>query len=192
MSSGSYFPDAEVDELSPQLQKLFGKASEQLGFVPNVFTAYAHRPERFSAWFNHFRQVTEPSETLSGADREMIAVVASGINRCTYCLVSHGQALRHELHDEANADRVTFNWRHADLTDRQRAICVFVEKLTSAPATVERSDVDALAAAGLGPDDIWDVVELTAMYNFTNRISSALGIVPNVEYHSLDRGPAAD
>ena len=38
MSSGSYFPDAEVDELSPQLQKLFGKASEQLGFVPNVFT----------------------------------------------------------------------------------------------------------------------------------------------------------
>ena len=49
MSSGSYFPDAEVDELSPQLQKLFGKASEQLGFVPNVFTAYAHRPERFSA-----------------------------------------------------------------------------------------------------------------------------------------------
>lgn len=30
------------------------------------------------------------------------------------------------------------------------------------------------------------------MYNFTNRISSALGIVPNVEYHTLDRGPAAD
>ena len=158
MSTGSYFPDAEVEELSPQLQKLFGKAAEQLGFVPNVFTAYAHRPERFSAWFNHFRQVTEPSETLSGADREMIAVVASGVNRCTYCLVSHGQALRHEMHDEANADRIVFNWRHADLTDRQRAICLFVEKLTATPATVERDDVDALADAGLGPDDIWDVV----------------------------------
>lgn len=192
MSTGSYFPDAEVDELSPQLQKLFGKAAEQLGFVPNVFTAYAHRPERFSAWFNHFRQVTEPSETLSGADREMIAVVASGVNRCTYCLVSHGQALRHEMHDEANADRIVFNWRHADLTDRQRAICLFVDKLTATPATVERADVDALADAGLGPDDIWDVVELTAMYNFTNRISSALGIMPNVEYHSLDRGPITD
>ena len=192
MSTGSYFPDAEVEELSPQLQKLFGKAAEQLGFVPNVFTAYAHRPERFSAWFNHFRQVTEPSETLSGADREMIAVVASGVNRCTYCLVSHGQALRHEMHDEANADRIVFNWRHADLTDRQRAICLFVEKLTATPATVERGDVDALADAGLGPDDIWDVVELTAMYNFTNRISSALGIEPNAEYHSLDRGPTTD
>jgi len=93
------------------------------------------------------------------------------------------------MHDEANADRITFNWRHADLSDRQRAICAFVEKLTSAPSTVERSDVDALAEAGLGADDIWDVVELTAMYNFTNRISSALGIVPNAEYHSLDRAP---
>lgn len=188
MSTGSYFPDAEVASLPPQLQKLFAKAGEQVGFVPNVFTAYAHRPDRFSAWFSHFRAVTEPTDTLSAADREMIGVVASGINRCTYCLVSHGQALRHERDDEANADRIVFNWRHADLTDRERAICMFVEKLTAEPATVERADLDALGQAGLSEDDIWDVVELTAMYNFTNRISSAMGLVPNPEYHSLDRG----
>lgn len=187
MSTGSYFPDADPAELPPALGKLFGKAEEQLGFVPNVFRAYAHRPDRFSAWFNHFRQVTEPSETLSAADREMIGVVASGVNRCTYCLVSHGQALRHERGEEANADRIVFNWRHADLTDRERIICAFVEKLTAEPATVTSVDLDELSAAGLNSADIWDVVELTAMYNFTNRISTAMGIIPNAEYHHLDR-----
>jgi len=53
------------------------KARERLGFVPNVFRVYAFRPERLSAWFAHFRQLHEPSEHLSVADREMIAVVVS-------------------------------------------------------------------------------------------------------------------
>jgi hypothetical protein len=34
---------------------------------------------------------------------------------------------------------------------------------------------------------VWDVVEIAAMYNFTNRMALALGQQPNEEYHCLDR-----
>lgn len=181
-----YFPTPEVEDLPPNLRSLFARAEAELGFVPNVFRAYAHRPERFSAWFAHYRQLTAPTETLTRADREMIAVVVSNINNCTYCLVSHGHDLREEVGAVA-ADRITFNWRHADLDDRQRAICAYVEKLTTEPATLDRSDLDGLADAGLTDDDIWDVVELASMYAFTNRMSSAMGHLPNPEYHHRHR-----
>lgn len=187
MSETPFFPVPEIAELPRGLQSLFSKAEQELGFVPNVFRGYARRPERFSAWFAQYRQLTEPTETLSHTDREMIAVVVSNINSCTYCLVSHSHALRAATGDVVAADRITFNWRHAELDERQRAICAYAEKLTVSPSTMERADLEGLAAVGLSEQDIWDVVELASMYAFTNRMSSAMGHRPNAEYHHLDR-----
>ena len=82
-----FFPVPEEAELPERLQGLFAKARETLGFVPNVFRAYSYRPERLSAWFGHYKQLHEPTEHLDEADREMIAVVVSAWNRCTYCVV---------------------------------------------------------------------------------------------------------
>jgi hypothetical protein len=31
------------------------------------------------------------------------------------------------------------------------------------------------------------VIEIASMYNFTNRMSLACGMIPNEEYHSLSR-----
>ena len=68
-----------------------------------MFRVYAFRPDRLSAWFTHFRQLHEPTEHLSAADREMIAVVVSSANGCLYCLVAHGAALREQLGDPSSA-----------------------------------------------------------------------------------------
>ena len=97
--TGSWFPVPDDEDLPDSLHGLFAKARERLGFVPNVYRVYAFRPERLSACFAHFRQLHEPTEHLSAADREMIAVVVSAANGCLYCLVAHGAALRAELGD---------------------------------------------------------------------------------------------
>lgn len=183
-----FFPVPDDEELPSNLRSLFAKATEKLGFVPNVFRAYAYRPERFSAWFAHYLPLHEPTENLSTADREMIAVVVSHVNRCTYCLVSHGHDLRVALDDVVTADHIAFNWRTADLDERQRAICAYVDKLTATPAEMSRDDLEGLAAVGLSKEEIWDVVELASMYAFTNRLALATGMQPNREYHVLARG----
>jgi hypothetical protein len=48
---GSWFPVPEEADLPDDLRGLFAKARERIGFVPNVFRAYAFRPERLRAWF---------------------------------------------------------------------------------------------------------------------------------------------
>ena len=93
----SWFPIPEESELPDDLQGLFRKAREMVGFVPNVFRAYSYRPERLSAWFAHYRQLHEPTPNLDAAEREMIAVAVSMANGCLYCLVAHGAALREAL-----------------------------------------------------------------------------------------------
>jgi uncharacterized peroxidase-related enzyme len=184
----SWFPVPDESELPEDLQGLFRAARERIGFVPNVFRAYSFRPERLSAWFAHFRLVMEGTPGLSEAEREMIAVVVSMANGCLYCLVAHGASLRQAWGDPVMADRITLDWRRAEgLTERQRAICALAEKVTKRPVECEEEDLDALRAHGLADADVWDVIEVAAMYNFTNRLAQAGGQIPNAEYHALAR-----
>jgi uncharacterized peroxidase-related enzyme len=187
LDTGSWFPVPGEEELPTELRGLFVKARERLGFVPNVFRVYAFRPERLSAWFAHYRQLHEPTDGLSAADREMIAVVVSAANGCLYCLVAHGAALRQELGDPVLGERISYDWRRAGLDERLSAICAFAEKLTLEPREVTRDDVQSLIDVGLTQAEAWDVAELAAMYNFTNRMAMATNMLPNVQYSGQAR-----
>ena len=183
----SWFPVPADDELEEPEQKLFAKAREKIGFVPNVFRAYAWRPERFRAWFAHFKSVMDGTPGLSARQREMISVAVSMANGCLYCLVAHGAALREQSDDKVQADRITFDHRRADLTLKERAMLDFAVKLTKDPGACDEGDIEALKAHGFGDEDVWDIIEVASMYNFTNRLAMATGMLPNREYHSLAR-----
>jgi len=182
-----WFPVPGEDELPKSLQGLFRKARERVGFVPNVFRVYSFRPERLSAWFAHYRQLHEPTENLNAAEREMIAVAVSMANGCLYCLVAHGAALRETLGDPVLADRITLDYRRAGLGEKHLAMLDFAVKLTASPVESSPADLERLKDVGLTEVEVWDVIEIAAMYNFTNRLAQATGMLPNREYHALAR-----
>jgi uncharacterized peroxidase-related enzyme len=188
-STGSWFPVPAEAELTDGLGGLFSKARERLGFVPNVFRVYAYRPERLSAWFAHFRLLHVATDGLSAADREMIAVVVSAANGCLYCLVAHGAALRSELDDPVLGERISYDWRRAGLDERRSAVCAYAEKLTVRPREITRADLQTLLDAGLALEEAWDVAEIAAMYNLTNRMAMATNMLPNSQYSAQARPP---
>jgi len=175
-------------ELDPDLQKLFAKARQNLGFVPNVFVAYMTRPSHFRHWFSHFRELMTGESDLAQAEREMISVVVSAENHCLYCLVSHGGELRRLLADEVLGDRIVFDYRRAGLTARQTAMLDYAVKLTREPAACTPQDIAGLRNLGFSDQAIFDIAEVTAMFNYTNRLASAIGMLPNREYHRMGRG----
>ncbi len=179
------FPAEET--LDEDLKKLFGKVREKLGFVPNVFAAYMVRPQHFRLWFAHFREVMSGESELTPTEREMIAVVVSAENHCLYCLVSHGADLRQGLQDPVLGDRITLDYRRAGLNERLTAMLDYAVKLTVEPVACEPADVERLRAVGFSDEAIFDIAETAAMYNFTNRLASATGMMPNREYHALGR-----
>ncbi|AMT92891.1 alkylhydroperoxidase [Brevibacterium linens] len=183
----SFLPVPGRDEIPEAVTKLWDKSEEAMGFVPNVFRTQALNSDQFLAWWKYFNLLVNKDGYLSNAEREMIGVVVSGINGCTYCAVSHGAALRELSQDPVTANLVAINWRQADLSERQRAIAEYADLLTKAPETVEEDDLQPMRDAGLNDHEIMEAVQVIGMFNMTNRISSALGFVPNTEYHPQAR-----
>ncbi|WP_374968700.1 peroxidase-related enzyme [Terrabacter sp. BE26] len=183
----SYLPVPGRDDVPEGVSRLWDKSEEALGFVPNVFRAQALNGEQFQAWWGYFNLLVNKEGHLSNADRELLAVVVSSVNRCTYCEVSHGSALREYTGDAVTADLVASNWRQAGLPEREYAMASYAEKLTRHPAEVTESDLEPLRAAGLDDHQLLELVQVVGMFNLTNRVSSALGFVPNPEYHSTGR-----
>jgi uncharacterized peroxidase-related enzyme len=68
------------------------------------------------------------------------------------------------------------DWRTADLTDRERAMLSYVEKLTLAPATVYSDDLDALRAVGFDDVSILQVNLIASWFNYINRVADGLGV----------------
>ncbi len=185
----SSFPLVDRSDWPPDIERLATRLEADLGFVPNLVRAWAWRPDRLRAWYAHYRQLFEPSPGLSLADREMIAVAVSAANRCGYCLASHGAGLRLALGDADLADQIARDRHGADLDARTQAILDYAVALTVDPASCDASRLRVLLDHGLDLEDIWDVIEIAAMFNFTNRLTLGAAIVANPDYVDLGQPP---
>jgi uncharacterized peroxidase-related enzyme len=70
------------------------------------------------------------------------------------------------------------DYRRAELTAADRAMLDFAVKLTRAPATVVEADVANLRERGFDDSAIHDIVQITALFNYYNRLADGLGIDP--------------
>ena len=117
----------------------------------------------------------------------MIAVTVSSINKCFYCLTAHGAAIRQISGDPKLGEMIAMNYKVAPLTKRQRAMLDFVEKVTSKSSDIQESDRQLLREYGFSDRDIWDIANVAAFFNMTNRLSSAVDMKPNDAYHGQFR-----
>jgi uncharacterized peroxidase-related enzyme len=177
------------DALDADIHEYFAKCTEKLGLIPNVLRAYTIRPDKFRTFTRFYNQLMLDEETcaLSKLDREMIAVVVSSANRCYYCLVAHGQAVRQLSGDPQLGEMMVMNYRMAELDPRRRAMLDFAWTLTLQPHLLGEGDRQRLRDVGFTEGDIFDIADVAAFFNYTNRMAHALEMIPNPEYHAMDR-----
>jgi uncharacterized peroxidase-related enzyme len=173
--------------LDDDLKLIWAKCVEKLGFVPNVFSTYSLKPQRLRNFMAMYNEIMLSKSSLSKLEREMVAVVVSSANRCYYCLVAHGAAVRMMSGDPELGEMMALNYRVAKLDPRQRAMLDFTWKLTTMPNLVDDADRDGLRAVGLNNGDIFDLAETVAFFNLSNRMASATDMMPNREYHGAER-----
>lgn len=173
----------EQAELTPEIAAYFEKCREKIGYIPNVLLAYAHDMAKLQAFAAMYNDLMLAPSGLSKLEREMIAVAVSSENRCFYCLTAHGAAVRALSGDPVLGELLVMNWRAAHLSPRHHAMLSFATKMTRASYEIGEADRDALRQVGFTERDIWDIAAIAAFFNMSNRLSSALDIRPNVEYH---------
>lgn len=177
----------EVAELPDRTAKYLALCEEKIGFVPNVLRAYLFDLPKFDAFVAMYNEIMLGESGLSKLEREMIAVVVSSVNRCWYCQVAHGAAVRELSGDPALGEAMVMNFRAAPLDARTRALLEFAELVTQASAIITEADREVLRAHGFSDRDIFDVISVVGFFSMTNRIASASGMTPNPEYHAMAR-----
>src|SRR5215470_247452 len=98
---------------------------------------------------------------------------------------AHGEDLRAEIRSRPDADAfiraLKDDFRKAELPAAERAMLDYAVKLTRAPSEMREADVEALRAAGLDDAAVHDVAQITALFNYYNRLADGLGIDPETE-----------
>jgi uncharacterized peroxidase-related enzyme len=174
-------------KLAPDLASYFARCHEKLGFVPNVLRAYSFSEPKLRAFVDMYNDLMLADSPLSKLEREMIAVVVSSANHCYYCLTAHGAAVRELSGDPELGELLVMNYRAAPLPRRQRMMLDFAHRLTTQPAEVDAAARRALRRAGFTARAVWDIAAVTAFFNMSNRIATAVDMMPNREYHARAR-----
>ena len=176
-----------MDPMPAETRRYFDICVEKLGFVPNVLRAYAFDKAKLDAFTAMYNDLMLAPSGLTKLEREMVAVAVSAENRCFYCLVAHGAAVRQLSGDPTLGEAVAMNYRVAPITPRQRAMLDFAVLMTKASATIEEPHRAALRAHGLDDRDIFDLAAVAGFFNMSNRVASAIAMAPNREYHGQAR-----
>ncbi len=186
----SKLPVPDPDTLDEDIQKYMAVCEEKLGLVPNVIRAKALRQESLRTFISKYNQLMLSEDSgLSRLEREMIAVVVSCHNHCVYCITSHSQTVRELSGDPVFGDILMTNYRELNLSDRHRAMLDFTWKMTSTPWLIGDGDRQTLYDVGFSHEDVYDIIDTVAYFNYTNRMTHGLGMLPNVDYFGMDRLP---
>src|SRR5277367_1894595 len=151
--------------LDDDLKVIWAKCVEKLGFVPNVFATYSLKAQRLRNFMAMYNEIMLSKSGLSKLEREMIAVVVSSANRCYYCLVAHGAAVRALSGDPELGEMMALNYRVAELDQRQRAMLDYAWKMTTSLWLIDDADRATLHRIGLPPSDMFDLNETIAFFN---------------------------
>jgi uncharacterized peroxidase-related enzyme len=177
-------PEREVD---PDNAAYFQKCLDKLGLVPNVLRAYAWNQRKLKNFIALYNELMLGESGLTKLEREMIAVAVSAANRCYYCEVAHGAAVRQLAQDPRLGEALVLNYRVAELEPRQRAMLDFAVKLTEESHLIEADDRARLREVGFSDADIFDICDVAGFFNMSNRVASAIDMMPNREYHFMAR-----
>ena len=179
--------EPKLDLLDEEMTRYIEVCKEKLGMVPNVILANASDKERLKNFVNFYNRLMIKEGYLTKLEREMIAVVVSSCNKCFYCLIAHGAAVRQLSNDQILGDELMINYRSASISERQRLILDFSYKLTETPSKVENSDRNILRKANFSDEEILEIVEVASFFNMSNRIAVGTDMRPNAEYHNMAR-----
>jgi uncharacterized peroxidase-related enzyme len=71
---------------------------------------------------------------------------------------------------------VLADYRTAPITDKDKALFAFIDKVNRGSTEIRQEDIDALHAAGWNDEAIYDAVTVCALFNFYNRWIDATGV----------------
>lgn len=115
------------------------------------------------------------ANTLTEAERELIATVVSNKNACFYCTTSHSAAADAYYGDDQITQKVKNNIETAPVSDKMKALLAIAEQVQEGGKNVTEQAIEKAKARGATDLEIHDTVMIAALFCFYNRYVDGLG-----------------
>jgi uncharacterized peroxidase-related enzyme len=179
----------EVDALqNAGVRNFFAHQQREEGLTSNWFRALSLNDDDLGRLNGYLLPLlgTDGRGGLTPREREVIATVVSGENRCAYCHTNHANKLGKVAGDWSFGQRVAIDHHQvAELTDRERALADLAVAINNHPQSIGDADYAQLRELGLDDHLILEAISIAAFIGATNRIGIALAVPPNPEYTGI-------
>ena len=136
----------------------------------------AFRPETAKPLNELAEVLLHAPNSLTPGERELIATYVSSLNDCYFCQTVHGAiASAHLNDDEELVRRVKADFKHADISEKLKALLVVAGKVQKGGKHVTANDVEEARRAGASDVEIHDAVLIAAAFCMYNRYVDGLG-----------------
>jgi uncharacterized peroxidase-related enzyme len=135
----------------------------------------AFRPETAKPLNELAEILLHAPNSLTPAEREMIATYVSSENDCYFCQTVHGAiAAAHLGGDEELVRCVKVDFKQAAISEKLKALLVIAGRVQMGGKQVTSTDIDAARAAGAADIEIHDTVLIAAAFCMYNRYVDGL------------------
>ncbi|MDP2727776.1 MAG: peroxidase-related enzyme [Dehalococcoidia bacterium] len=165
----------EVEDADGKAREVFGDIQQSFGMVPNLFKAYALRPEILEAKWNKVKAVMQEGE-LPPQLKQMIAVVVSKANECQYCVNAHSAALAMMGMSQQQIQQLVENLEAANISASDMLVLKLAVKSTLDPRSITDQEMHDLKSVGYSDSQVVEVFSVAAMFTALNKFIDTLQI----------------
>ena len=159
-----------------KLKEVYSDLAANRGKISNIMKVHSLDPDTMKNHLDMYMSIMFNNKRLEREERELIAVVVSALNSCSYCVNHHAEALNVYWKDDAKINMLVSDYKSLDFSIRTLAILNYAEKLTLTPGLVNEFDVQNLRIHDLTDEDILNINLVVSYFNFVNRIANGLGV----------------
>ena len=143
--------------------------------VPGIRSALQYRPETAKPLLELAETLLRGPNSLTSAEREMIAAFVSARNDCHFCHASHrAAAAHHQGGDYSVVDAVRADYASAPVSAKLKALLTIAGKVQEGGKQVTSADVERARAEGATDVEIHDTVLIAAAFCMFNRYVDGL------------------
>ncbi len=183
------FPHLTVDTADARAREVLETARKATGGIPNMYAGMANLPALLDTYL-HGYQLFRKESTLTAAEQELVFLVISRVNECTYCVAAHswiadkvsktpGQAIQAVRDDEVIED------------PKLRALAAFTRTMVISSGNPTQAELEAFVSAGYTEKNVLEIILALAVKTISNYSNHLLHTEVDAKFESAAWAPKA-
>lgn len=164
------------EQAEGELKSLYDHLIQSRGKLAEVHKIQSLNPKALQRHMELYMELLYGSSPLRRYQRELLGVVTSAKNCCSYCVQHHAAALLHFWKEKEKVQQV-IQGHYGSLAPIDRLLCLYAEELTLQPFSPRVYEiVQQMKEQGHSDRAILDSAQIIAYFNFVNRLVLGLGV----------------